>query len=193
MMREYKGKTVISFLFLFLYVGISANNPAPTYDEKDKEKVTPTVTVTWADDQTTTLPRVFMIGEYTEEFEAASSEYRLQLLDACDGNMQQAYSLWMGMLQEMEIFADKLSYDLSGLKMWIKVFYNESGSIDHIAYYLKPHSKNVADIDELTAFFGSFATQYQFPLNKDEKFSNYGSASFPTMARLRATTTENRD
>ncbi len=134
------------------------------------------------EDQNADLPKVFLIGEYAEEFETASSEYRLQLMEACNNDMEKAFNAWVGMLTEMEDYAEQLDIDIKGVKMWVKIFWNEDGQIAHIAYYLKPHSKNI-DVDELTAFLMSFMNRYSFPVESAEKFSHYGSASFPTLYR----------
>lgn len=135
------------------------------------------------------LPKVFLIGEYAEEFDAASAEYSLQLIDACKKDMNIAYIKWLSMLQEMENYAETLGFEIKGVKMWVKVFWDTNGTIDHIAYYLKPHSRNV-DVNELTAFFMSFMNQYEFPLIAEEKFSNYGSAAFPIVTRRKSSTTK---
>ncbi len=132
------------------------------------------------------LPKVFLIGEYADEFEIASAEYSLQLMDACEQDMNKAYFKWLSMLQEMEDYADGLDFEIKGVKMWIKVFWDKDGTIDHIAYYLKPNSRNV-NVDRLSAFFSSFMNQYQFPLEAKEKFSNYGSAAFPIVSRRKNT------
>jgi hypothetical protein len=132
------------------------------------------------------LPKVFLIGEYPEQFELASEEYRLQLLDACEHDMKAAFDKWVGMLQAMEDFAELVEFDIKSVKMWIKVFWAEDGQIDHIAFYLKPNSKNV-DVNQLTAFFQTFMNNYKFPLEAVDKYSHYGSASFPTAMRYRKT------
>lgn len=136
-------------------------------------------------DQDLELPKVFLIGEYAEEFDLASAEYSLQLIDACKQDMNLAYFKWLSMLQEMEDYAESIDFEIKGTKMWIKVFWDTNGKIDHIAYYLKPNSRNV-DLDELTAFFMSFMNRYEFPLITEEKFSNYGSASFPIVSRRKS-------
>ncbi len=136
------------------------------------------------EDQDTDLPKVFLIGQYSEEFETASEEYRLQLLEACNHDIDLAFGKWIDLLLKMEEYANMLEYDIKGVKMWIKVFWNEEGGIDHIAYYLKPKSRNIS-IDELSAFFMSFINHYQFPLTADDKFSHYGSAQFPILSPSR--------
>lgn len=143
-------------------------------------------TAEYCEVQIVDLPKVFLIGEYAEEFDLASAEYSLQLMEACNQDMNQAYFKWLSMLQEMEDYAETLDFEIKGVKMWIKVFWDTNGKIDHIAYYLKPNSRNV-DLDELTAFFMSFMNQYEFPLITEEKFSNYGSAAFPIVSSRKST------
>jgi hypothetical protein len=67
--------------------------------------------------------------------------------------------------------------------MWLKVFWNEDGSIKHIAFHLKPGSKNV-DTEALTRFFSSFMKLYKSNFKATENFSQYSSASFPTLPQL---------
>lgn len=136
------------------------------------------------EEQDVQLPKVFLIGEYPEEFDQASNDYKLQLIDACGQDMNRAYYKWQSMLIEMEDYAEALGVDINGVKMWIKVFWATDGQIDHIAYYLKPRSRNM-NVDELSVFFISFMKRYKFPLITKEKYSNYGSASFPTVSKRR--------
>ena len=128
------------------------------------------------------LPEVFQIGEHEAAFEALSFSYNTSLLAACDENMDLAYKKWLDMLQSLESFAHSNGVDLNGVKMWINVFWDEEGGIDHIAYYLKPQSKNV-DQRYLTVLFKEFTLTYQFPLTYPGKFSHYGLARFPVFAK----------
>ncbi len=172
-MKEVLIKATFLFFLSFSPLLLFANTGGDCIDGEVEEK---------CEDQNVELPKVFLIGEYAEEFEIASSEYSLQLLDACKQDMGMAYLKWLTMLFEMEDYAQTVGLDLKGVKMWIKVFWNEEGGVDHIAYYLKPKSKNI-DKEELTIFFTSFMEDYKFPLVTEEKFSHYGSASFPILAR----------
>jgi hypothetical protein len=129
------------------------------------------------------LPKVFLIGEYSEEFEAMSAEYKDNLMSVCNYDMDVAYKKWMSMLQEMETYSDRIDYDLKGIKIWLKVFIEPDGTVKHIAYYLKPRSRNV-DVEELTAFLSSFMNNYKFPLINKTRYSHYGSASFPTIPQV---------
>lgn len=141
-------------------------------------------TVETCEEQDAKLPKVFLIGEYPEEFELASIEYKLHLLEACAQDMDRAYYKWQSMLIEMEDYAKALEFEIRGVKMWIKFFWAANGKIDHIAYHLKPKSRNV-DKDRLTAFLMSFMDQYEFPLTAKEKFSNYSTATFPAIFERR--------
>ncbi|HHB78077.1 MAG TPA: hypothetical protein ENK85_02445 [Saprospiraceae bacterium] len=125
------------------------------------------------------LPLVFVLGEHAEQYDAMTEQYSNMLLDECKGDMQSAYSKWMGMLKEMEAYAKEINYDIDGIQIWMNVFWNKDGSVKHIAYYLKPESK-VVPLDELTAFIKSFAKQYKFPVLAQNQYVHYGHAFFPT-------------
>ncbi len=132
--------------------------------------------------QKTQLPKVFLIGEFSQEFEEMSVSYRSNLLSVTDFDMEAAYDKWVSMLQEMEAYAEQINFDIKGVKLWVKVFWEPDGSIKHIAYYLKPKSRNI-DTEELTAFFSSFINNYRFPLVTSKRYTHYGSAAFPTQPK----------
>lgn len=125
------------------------------------------------------LPKAFLLGEHEQTFEKLVMNHQEALLSVCDNDMDLAFNKWMGMIFSMEAYADEISYDLKGVKLWLNIFWEEDGSLKHIAYYLKPNSRNI-DTQELTAFFSSFMNHYKFPLVASKKFSHYGSAAFPT-------------
>ncbi|MEM9821424.1 MAG: hypothetical protein AAF985_10145 [Bacteroidota bacterium] len=129
-----------------------------------------------------TVPKVFLLGEYEAAFEQFSTIYPAMLLDVCNYDMQEAYGKWLDLLQQMEAHSEMVEYDLKAIKVWLNVFWNKDGSIDHIAYYLKPASKNI-DTDRLTLFLISFINSYQPALNFERNYAHYGSAAFPTMPR----------
>lgn len=122
------------------------------------------------------------MGEYITQSEDINFEYETLLLDACKYDMDKAYQLWIGMLHSMEDYSESIDFDLKGIKCWIKVYWATDGTISHIAYFLKPNSKNI-NTDELTTFFDSFASQYTLPFEAGDKFSHYGSASYPIYPR----------
>jgi len=128
------------------------------------------------------LPEVFIMGEHEEQFNSLMHEHEALLLSECDNDMPIAFEKWLSMLKEMEAYSEIVEYDLKGIKMWLNIFWDKDGSINHIVYHLKPNSRNI-DLEELTGFFASFMSNYRFPLITDEKFSHYGSAAFPTIAR----------
>jgi len=124
------------------------------------------------------MPKVFLIGEYENDYNNLLLDYETLLFAACDFDMNVAYDKWMSMLREMEAYATDINFDLKGTKLWLNVFWEKDGTIKHVAYYLKPISRNV-DTAELSAFFSSFMNNYTFPLVIDKSYSHYGSASFP--------------
>ncbi|MEM8908100.1 MAG: hypothetical protein AAGD05_09670 [Bacteroidota bacterium] len=130
----------------------------------------------------TLLPKVFILGEHEAAFEKLSAKYPVMLLEACNNEMNEAYDKWREMLQEMENYSESLGYDLKSIKIWLNVFWHKDGSIDHMAYYFKPLSKHV-DTERFTLFLISFLNNYTFPLEFQQNYAHYGSASFPTMPR----------
>ena len=126
----------------------------------------------------TILPPVFLIGEYENQYNELIEAYETLLFTVCEFDMDAAFSKWQSMLKEMNGFAERNSMDLDGVKVWLNVFIEPSGEISHLAYYLKPTSKNV-DAAELNAFFKEFIKDYRFPLLSKTTYSHYGTASFP--------------
>ncbi len=128
-------------------------------------------------------PSVFQIGDQPDAFEALGEEYETPLLEVCDSDVKKAHTQWSIMLKAMEKFAKQKEFDLDGVKMWLKVFWKKDGTIDYIAFHLKPTSKNV-DVKALERFLKSFVKYYKSQISADENFSQYSSASFPTLPQL---------
>lgn len=127
---------------------------------------------------TTTLPKVFVLGEETTDYEKIAPEYK-SLLEACDNDMEAAFKKWLSMLLEMEAYAGEIDFELKGVKLWMQVFWSKNGTVEHIGFYLRPTSRNV-EIEDMRAFFSSFMNHYSFPLSSKFKYSHYTSVSFPT-------------
>ncbi len=132
---------------------------------------------------TSSLPTVFQMGEFIPQSEQLGVRYNTLLLEACGNDMNRAYMLWMHMMRSMEEYSDAVSYDLKGIKCWIKVFWDKNGTVDYISFFLKPNSRNI-DPKDLQDFFSSFVGQYQLPYQCEADFSHYGSVSFPTFPVL---------
>lgn len=126
----------------------------------------------------TILPPVFLIGEFENQYNELIQDYETLLFTVCDFDMDAAFSKWQSMLREMDSFAKQNDVDLDGVKVWLNVFLEKNGKISHLAYYLKPMSKNI-DQAELSAFFKTFIKDYRFPLLSKGNYSHYGTASFP--------------
>ena len=127
------------------------------------------------------LPKVFLLGEHEEGFNELTKKHSDMLLTVCDDNMNVAFTKWQDMLISMESYAEELSYDIKGSKMWLNIFWSPEGRITNIAYYLKPNSRNL-DQDKLKLFLISFMNQYNLPISYNKNFSHYGSASFPMIS-----------
>ncbi len=128
------------------------------------------------------LPLVFQIGEYEESYEHLLGEYPEMLLGICDNDMSVAYDKWIAFLMEIEQHAESIGVDILGVKMWLNVFWDKNGNIQHIAFHLKPNSKNIStkDIENLLT---DFATHSHLNVIAEKPFSHYGSATFPTFPR----------
>jgi len=135
---------------------------------------------TWQKDK---YPSVFLIGEYSNAFEALSRSHNTPLINACDEDMEIAFSKWVDMMMALETYSEEEGYDIRGVKMWIKIFWAADGAVEHIAYFLKPQSRNIST-KKLSDFFKGFIRTYKLPLEVERSFSHYGSVSFPTHYRL---------
>src|SRR5690606_28683055 len=94
-------------------------------------------------------------------------------------DMNLAFDKWMYMIGEMEAYAHKIEFDLNGVKLWLKVFWDEDGSIRYLSYFLKPNSRNI-DTAELSAFLSSFMNVFRMPIQSTVKYTHNGSTQFPT-------------
>lgn len=166
--RDMRSYRLLVFLFL---LGVQSNFAIALSDVVDR-----------ALSDSLSLPPVFLIGQHENEFNQLTLDHTTLLLTACDDNMDLAYDKWLSMLEQMEYFSNQQGFDLKGVKMWINVFWAKDGTIQHIAYHLKPRSRNV-DTRFLTAFLAEFAKSYRFSLVYKEKYSHYGTANFPVFPR----------
>jgi len=129
-------------------------------------------------EEPSSLPRVFILGEHETAYEQLMLQQNTSLLAACDNDMQEAFVKLTSMYREIEAYADQLQFDIKGVRLWIHVFWDKNGMIQHLGYHLRPNSKNI-DTSKLTNFLEDFIQQYRFPLTNDTGYSLYTSASFP--------------
>lgn len=122
--------------------------------------------------------KVFVIGEDEKSYEALNESYKQSLLEACENDMVGAFEKWIVMTQEMEAYANRINYDIRGVKVWFHVFFEADGSIKHIGYLLRNESRNI-NPDEFRGFLSSFMNRYQLPVKSNQRFSHYSIASFP--------------
>ncbi|WP_235296700.1 hypothetical protein [Portibacter marinus] len=130
-------------------------------------------------DSSTEVPTTFLISEDDFAYGELVSNTPTSLLEVCDDAMNIAYKKWIYMLADMEDQAVEEGFEIRGLKIWINVFWNADGSIDHIVYYPKPNSKNI-EYKDFTKFLNRFAEKHRMDIKSDVNFAHYGSASFPT-------------
>ncbi|MBI1227566.1 MAG: hypothetical protein GC192_20200 [Bacteroidetes bacterium] len=128
------------------------------------------------------IPTVFLLGELDKRYDEMMAD-QSTLLDACNDDMNLAYSKLMGMMQEMEAYAELVDFDLKGINAWIHFFWRADGSLEHIGFYLKPNSRNVST-ELMKNFLEGFAKQYRLPLKYSKKFSHYASFAFPIVRNI---------
>lgn len=128
------------------------------------------------------LPRVFMIGEYENLYEKMMDRYDKPLLYIFNDDLQLAFDAWTEILLDFEENAKGIGFDLNGLKLWINIFINEDGSIQHIVYFPKPNSRHM-QYDKLSNFFNQFISAYRLRDPVSVRCSHFGSVSFPTFAK----------
>ena len=84
--------------------------------------------------QDTTLPKVFALGEQEKAYEQLNKTYSQTLLEASGNDIKLAFTYWLDMMEAMDKYAEKIKFDLKGIRLWIHVFWAEDGTIDHIGY-----------------------------------------------------------
>ena len=125
------------------------------------------------------LPKVFVLGDHETLYEDLLAEYDQSLLEVCELDIDQAFSVWISMIEELEAYASQIDYDINGIRAWFHVFFDTDGSVDYIAFHLKPQSRNV-DLEEFTGFLESFMNLYKVPMTTGVKYFNYTSVAFPS-------------
>lgn len=135
--------------------------------------------------QTVKQPLIFEIGKDEQHYRIMCEAYPETLLTWKKDDYTQTALLWFDFLKSMETYADSIQFNLSGLKLWLHIFWNEQGGIDHIGYYIHPESRQIKQA-ELNAFLSAFSRLADKPNFKSGlKISHYTSASFPTFAGKR--------
>lgn len=127
------------------------------------------------------LPAVFHLGDQEAAYEQLNQNYARTLPTVANNDLKQGLAAWYRLLRNMETYSEQVNVDLKGVKLWLHVFWNANGAIDHIGYFLLPDSRNIPDAD-LRAFLSSFIRQYTPELRSDKNFSHYTSVTFPTFA-----------
>ncbi|MEM9991708.1 MAG: hypothetical protein AAF738_08090 [Bacteroidota bacterium] len=97
--------------------------------------------------ETLIMPRVFVLGEYEEEYYLLQQTYATTLLEVCDDDMQLAFGKLTTMYEEMEVYAEQIGYDINGVRLWIHVFWDETGVIEYLGFHLRPNSRKVEHED----------------------------------------------
>jgi len=129
--------------------------------------------------KTTAYPKAFVIGEHSATFETLNDLYNNQLLTVCDNDLKKAYRQWKRVLSDIDRYAQINGFKLKGVKMWVKIYWSESGQIEHIAYDLKRQSKKINKkkfTKLLTKYIESKPEPFMVGVSN---FSHYGSVNYP--------------
>lgn len=134
--------------------------------------------------EATSLPTAFVIGDNEKEYEELFESHNQTLLTACGDDMEVALEKWFYFIDDIESYARKLKFDIDGVKVWLHVFWDAQGTVEHIGFFLQPDSRNIST-KELAAFFSSFSRKHKIDLSTNRKFAHYTSASFPTFSNAK--------
>lgn len=125
------------------------------------------------------VPDVFLIGEYEEQYLTLSKQHPAIFMSVYNNDIDKAFRGWSNMLMDMEDYATSINFDMKGVKLWINLYFNADGSIEHLAFYPKPNSRNLP-VEQLAAFFKTFIKDYRLEVKAEKSFQHSASAAFPT-------------
>ncbi len=138
------------------------------------------------------VPNVFLIGEYEGQYLALSQQHPATFMSVYNDDIDLAFRSWSNILMDIEDYAGDLDFAIKGVKMWVNLYFNQDGTIAHLAFFPKPNSRNVP-VEYLTAFFKNFVQQYQLPVKAEKGFQHSASAAFPTFFHRDLPETAKRD
>jgi hypothetical protein len=124
-------------------------------------------------------PKVFVLGDDEEWVTQLTKKHPALMITVFDNNMDNAYSKWVEVLADMEDYANRINYDIRGVKLWLNIYWNKNGVIENIGFYLKPNSRNVKP-EDLMAFFTSYLKNQKIRIPYHLAYYHNGSATFPT-------------
>ncbi len=130
-----------------------------------------------------TMPTVFTVGEYGKKYEELVSDCDLALFQISGQSMDTAYMHWLEVLNDIESFSNNNNFDIRGVKIWVNIFWNADGSIQHIVYFPKRSSRNI-NFDHFGKMLEDYIKYANPFLLSGGCYSHFGSASFPTHAEF---------
>ena len=77
-----------------------------------------------AESKTNTIPKIFQLGEDENIYDELVKGYPLSLLEASNNDVKVAFDKWIGVLEDMQNYADKIRYNIKGVKLRLHVFWN---------------------------------------------------------------------
>ena len=129
------------------------------------------------------LPRIFVLGANEKAHMEVDSAYTESLLNASQNNMRAAQRSWLNLLVSMEDYAHQIKFPLDGIKVYIHLYCDGTGKINHLGFLPLADSRNVP-MPELRAFFSSFTRHNDFPASPCPRFKFNSKVDFPLMAHV---------
>ncbi len=124
------------------------------------------------------LPTVFRIGQYESSYQLLLRKHAATLIEVVDNDLEQAHRVWQNVLLDIEEEAAVEEVDFDGVRLYLNVFWTAEGRIAHIAYFIKPNSKRIAD-EEVVGVLSKVIGTQTLRTNAKRAFVHFGSASFP--------------
>ncbi|HYD91349.1 MAG TPA: hypothetical protein VEA37_07685, partial [Flavobacterium sp.] len=88
------------------------------------------------------VPEVFLIGQYEDQYMALSKEHPAIFMSVYNNDIDKAFRGWSNLLMDIEDYAADINFDLKGVKLWLNIYFRANGTIEHLAFFPKPNSRN---------------------------------------------------
>ncbi len=124
------------------------------------------------------LPTVFRLGEYESSYRLLLKRHPSTLIEVVDNDLDYAYKIWQSVLIDIEDAADREGVDLNGVRLYLNIFWTADGRIGHIAYFIKPNSRRIAEA-EIVGILSKVIGTRTLRASAEQAFVHFGSASFP--------------
>lgn len=126
------------------------------------------------------IPAAFSLDKNEQAHRTLIKSHPKTLLDAANDDLKVVFEQWLHLMHDIDKYSEEVKFDIKGVRVWLDIFFAADGSIEHIAFILRPDSRNI-DEAELRAFFSAFTRKHKLDLTYAEGFHHYSGANFPTL------------